>query len=110
MRKVSLFFATAMLFAVTSLSANTTEPISLAKQLSNEIHQMLDLNNFNIENDLTANVKFTINQDGEIVVLSVDTTDDSLERFVKSRLNYQKVKAEDVKEGRYYTVPVRIAA
>ncbi|MDH3796007.1 MAG: hypothetical protein OER83_03950, partial [Flavobacteriaceae bacterium] len=58
--------------------------------------------------DITAVVKFTLNAEQEIVVLSVQTDDDSLETFLKYRLNYQKVELENFKEGRTYTVPVRI--
>ncbi|NJB37507.1 MULTISPECIES: hypothetical protein [Flavobacteriaceae] len=109
MKRVSLFLAAAFLFVVTA-SANTTEPAKVAKQLSGEIHSMLEGNSFKIEKDLTANVKFTINAEGEIVVLSVETADAALESFVKGRLNYQKVDVQNVVEGRYYTVPVRIEA
>ncbi len=109
MKRVSLFLAAAFLFVVTA-SANTTEPANVAKQLSTEIQEMLESNSFKIQKDLTANVKFTINEAGEIVVLSVETADASLEGFVKSRLNYKKVKVQNLVEGRYYTVPVRIEA
>ena len=108
MRKKSLaFFATA-LFVVGSLSANPTENLEPTKKLSTQIHKMLESNSFDVESDLIADVRFTINKEGEIVVLSVDTEDDALEGFVKGRLNYQKVDLENSKEGRLYTVPVRI--
>lgn len=110
MRKKSMaFFATA-LFVVGTLSANPTENLEPAKKLSTQIHKMLESNSFEVENDLVANVRFTINKEGEIVVLSVDTDDSALEGFVKGRLNYQKVDLENAKEGRLYTVPVRITA
>ena len=109
MGKTSLaFFATA-LFAVGTITANTTD-IEPTKKLSYQIHKMLKSNSFNIENDLVADVRFTINREGEIVVLSVNTEVDILENFVKKRLNYQKVELENAKEGKIYTIPVRITA
>ncbi|MDT0608247.1 hypothetical protein [Croceitalea rosinachiae] len=110
MRKMSLVLVTAAMFLVANVSANiNAEPVNSTKNLSAQIHKMLESNSFNVEEDLTANVQFTINKNGEIVVLSVDTTDDTLDSFVKGRLNYQKVDFANFKEGRTYTVPVRIA-
>jgi len=110
MRKISLSFLAAALFVVGTVSANPTANMEPTKKLSSQIHKMLETNSFNVEDDLIANVRFTINKEGEIVVLSVDTTDDVLEGFVKVRLNYQKVELTNAKVGRVYSVPVRIAA
>jgi len=110
MKKISLVLVAAAMFAVGSVSANNNaEPVNPTKKLSAQIHKMLESNSFNVDEDLIADVQFTINKEGEIVVLSVDTSDDSLEGFVKGRLNYQKVDFSNFKEGRTYTVPVRIA-
>lgn len=110
MRKTSLaVFATA-LFAVGTLTANTSENLNPTKKLSAQIHQMLESNSFDVDDDLVANVRFTINKEGEIVVLSVETENETLEGFVKGRLNYQKVDLQNTKEGKLYTVPVRITA
>ena len=109
MKKVSLVLMAAAMFAVANVSANEVEPVNPAKNLSTQIHRMLESNSFDVSEDLTANVQFTINKEGEIVVLSVDTADDTLEDFVKGRLNYRKVEVTNFKKGRTYTVPVRIA-
>ena len=103
------FLATA-LFATGTLLANPTENLKPTTNLSTQIHAMLESNSFDVDNDLVADVRFTINKEGEIVVLSVDTQDEVLEGFVKGRLNYQKVDISNAKEGRLYTVPVRITA
>ena len=68
---------------------------------------MLKDNKFSVSEDLTADVRFTINDKDEIVVLSVSTSDKALEGFIKGRLNYKKVV--NAQEGKTYTVPVRIA-
>ena len=108
MRKTSLAFFAAALFVVGTVTAGPTENVKPSKNLSTQIHKMLKSNSFDVESDLIADVRFTINKEGEIVVLSVDTEDAALEGFVKGRLNYQKVDLENSKEGRLYTVPVRI--
>ena len=110
MRKSSLLFFATALFAVGTLFATPTEDLEPTKKLAYQILKMLETNSFDIKDDMVADVRFTINKEGEIVVLSVDTDVTVLENFVKARLNYQKVELEDVREGQLYTVPIRITA
>ncbi|MEM1003543.1 MAG: hypothetical protein AAGH46_12930, partial [Bacteroidota bacterium] len=110
MRKISLALFTTALLTAGTLSANPGKKVQPQTNLSKQIHKMLAVNSFDIDNDLVAQVRFTINKEGEIVVLSVDTKNVGLEGFVKGRLNYQKVQLDqDAQEGKLYTVPVRIA-
>ncbi|SHJ90462.1 hypothetical protein [Maribacter aquivivus] len=111
MRKLSLVVVAAMLLATGNVIANDVKGENPTRNLSIQISEMLSENNFSEEhNDLTAQVRFTLNADGEIVVLSVSTKFDKMESFVKSKLNYQKVNLADVEEGKVYTIPVRIEA
>ncbi|WP_396635145.1 hypothetical protein [Maribacter sp. R86514] len=111
MRKLSLVVVAAMLLATGNVLANDVKGENPSKNLSTQISKMLTVNNFTIgDGDLTAQVRFTLNADGEIVVLSVNSQFDKMESFVKSKLNYQKVNLTEVKEGKIYTVPVRIKA
>ena len=55
-----------------------------------------------------ANVTFVVNQDKEIVVVSVDTEDDFIESIIKTRLNYKKVDAEKVAVNKISTVKVTL--
>ena len=110
MRKISLVLVAAMLLITGNVLATEAKPKNPTKSLSAQISQMLSLNTFTEEEvDLTAQVRFTLNNKHEIVVLSVDSENESLEGFVKTKLNYQKVDVESYKEGKMYTVPVRIA-
>jgi hypothetical protein len=63
---------------------------------------------FVIEKDIVASVTLTINKNNEIVVLSVDTDDDTLERFVKSRLNYSELPSNAITKEKTFIVPVRL--
>lgn len=108
MRKFSLLFV-AMLLSVGTLFANADKPKNPNKNLTTQIGGLLDNNSLIVNhNDLTAKVKFTVNRDQEIVVLSVETDSDVLEQFVINRLNYQKVQLQEYREGKTYTLPVRI--
>lgn len=99
------------LLSVSTLSANpVTEVKNPASELSTQIQSLLKENTFRVNTDMIANVRFTINNKGEIVVLSVETENLALEGFVKNRLNYKKADVANVKPGKVYTVPVRIKA
>ncbi len=111
MRKLSLVVVAAMLLVTGNVLANDTDGVKPTTSLSAQISKILSDNSFTDEaSDLTAQVRFTLNSEGEIVVLSVDTDSARLEGFVKGRLNYKKVKVDTVEEGKLYTVPVRITA
>ncbi|MGB5665677.1 MAG: hypothetical protein WBM53_02425 [Maribacter sp.] len=109
MRKLSLVFVAAMLLATGNILANDSVKNDPTKKLSTQIGELLE-DNYLTEDQvsLTAQVKFTLNEKDEIVVLSVDTEDERLESFVKSRLNYKKVDVDGSKEGKMFTVPIRI--
>lgn len=111
MRKLSYAMVAAMLLATGTLLAKPMSDKQPSVGLSGQISAMLSDNSFSdISKDLIAEVRFTLNGAGQLVVLSVATDADDLERFVKSRLNYQKVNVSNAKEGKLYKVTVRIAS
>ncbi|RNC89511.1 MAG: hypothetical protein ED555_08520 [Allomuricauda sp.] len=111
MRKISLVLFAALLFVSGNVLANNPNPEAPTKALSTQIQKMLNRNSFGEAYEgAHAQVRFTFNKEGEIVVLSVDTENSNLEGFVKGKLNYKKVQAENITEGKMYTVSVRIAA
>ena len=111
MRKLSLVFVAAMLLATGNILANDSIKIDPEEKLSVQIGKLLG-DNYLTDNqvDLTAQVRFTLNNEGEIVVLSVDTENKTLEYFVKSKLNYQKADVKNAAEGQMFTVPIRIVS
>ena len=111
MRKLSLVFVAAMLLVTGNILANDSIKIDPTKKLSTQIHDLMDGNNFTSDDvNLTAQVRFTLNNEGEIVVLSVDSDNERLASFVKGRLNYKKVDVTGAKEGKMYTIPIKIAS
>lgn len=112
MRKISFVLVAAMLLSVSSAFANN-DPIKKdkpSKSLSEQIRQILDNNEFTENEDgARAQVLFMLNDDKEIVVLSVDADENSpLEGFIKSKLNYRQVDLAEYEEGKKYTVSVRV--
>nr|WP_299346686.1 hypothetical protein [Allomuricauda sp.] len=106
--KKTIFTVFTMLVLVSSNALGNEKP---AEKLAVQIQQMLKDNFIKLDNqELTADVRFTINKEGEIVVLSVYTESQYLEGYLKGRLNYRKVEMNQIEEGKVYTVPVRFTA
>lgn len=111
MRKLSLVFVAAMLLATGNILANNSVKEDPTKKLSTQIGELLEDNYLTFEEvSLTAQVRFTLNAEGEIVVLSVDTKNERLASFVKARLNYKKVEVAEAKEGKMFTVPIKVTS
>lgn len=109
MKNLSLVFVSAFLVLTGSVFANDNKKSEKpAKSLSTQITTLLSNSYLEVEDELTADVLFVLNKDREIVVLTVVTNSEVAENFVKSKLNYQRVNLEDYREGRTYTVSVRI--
>jgi len=89
-------------------SNNAEEKRSETVKITEQIGNLLENPNFLLESDVLASVKFTINKDNEYVVLSVDTENDYIARFIKNRLNYNELPATFKSEEKTFIVPVRI--
>lgn len=110
MRKLSVVLVAAMLLTAGSIFANDSkEGVKPSKTLSAQISQLLKVNNFgDTYNGSYAQVLFTLNNDKEIVVLSVDTDREALKSFITARLNYKEVVLDNFEAGKNYTVSVRV--
>jgi hypothetical protein len=115
MKKISLVVAAALLLSAGNVFA-TEGPSSIENpkaKICEQIESLLEASNgYNIgeAEELSALVSFMLNDEKEIIVLSVDTDDERLELFVKARLNYEKVTDQNLKEGKTYRIPIRVRA
>jgi len=114
MKKVSVMLVAALLLSTGGLFANDSKKgvkPSKSQNLSEQIGNYLNNNDFDEKyQGHSAQVLFILNDDKEIVVLSVNTDKEYLESFIKSRLNYKVVDLNDYEEGKKYTVSVRVAS
>ena len=110
MKKLSVILVAFVLLLGTNMNAAETGLVKEKKlTISQEIGDLLKDADMNLDYDVNANVTFMINGEGEIVVLTVDTTNLAIERFIKSRLNYKKLQNK-LQEGEEYKVPVIMKA
>ena len=101
----TLVLLLAMAFSST-IFANSVPLSEKPNSLNEEISSLLRSPNFEISQEMEATVTITFNKHNEIVVLSVDSDNKEVINFIKSRLNYNKVKSSLVAEK--VIVPVRL--
>ncbi len=97
-----LFMASA-LFGTAAFANDGTTPDEQKKQLRSEIlkHvQGLDLGE--IDGLAEATLSFMVTSKNEIVVLYVESENRTLDRMLKSRLNYKKVKSDAKRNQKYH--------
>jgi hypothetical protein len=92
-----------------STSASEKNPTDITKEIRTEIVSMLG-NEISLElkESSTAEVSFMINNDNEIVIISVDSKIDNLKSIIKHKLNYKKITVIGVKKGEIYIMPLKI--
>jgi len=109
MKKLNVMLLAAV-FAISSIASASTKPTEPETNFTKEIKELLKKPSFKVENEIEASVTFTLNNEGEIVVLSVDSDSDRIKGFIKNRLNYQKIEAKLDAEIKFFTMPVRVVA
>jgi len=103
----------ALLFSASALATEgktvNAEPKS---KICTEIRALLKNNNIALgeADEKSAWVRFTVNEEREIVVLTVRTDDEVLERFVRATLNYHSVENTEVLPGEVFEVPIRFTS
>ena len=98
----------AALLTVNTAFATGTEPTTDNKEktVTEQVASLLDKPEFEVTRELIAQVTLMINNKHEVVVLSVDTDEEYVADFIKSRLNYEKLSIRTI--GSQFTLPVRI--
>ncbi len=71
---------------------------------------LLKHHKLNLKKDAKANVLLAINKDNEIVVLSVEAENKVVERFIKEKLNYKKIKCPVNPDVEEFKLPVTLKA
>jgi hypothetical protein len=103
----------ALLFSASALATEgTTDNSDPKSKICAQIKELLKDNNLEMgeQDEMNAWVRFTVNDEHEIVVLNVRTENEVLERFVKAKLNYHSVRETKMLPGRTYEVPIRFTS
>lgn len=105
MKKLAVLLITVLVNL--SVFANNEDPVK--NELRTSIVKLLSDNiNFIVKEEFTTNIEFLINKKGELVVLNIDCKNPEVCSYIKSRLNYKKVKTQYSKNTKVYKMPLRI--
>jgi hypothetical protein len=100
-------------FVFSGVLSASTEPAKVTiansdSSVSLKVSKLLKNPHLRVEKDLSATVLITINQENELVVLSVDSEHEVFESFIKNRLNYEKLESNFDGKGRTFRVPITL--
>ena len=102
----------ALVLAIGISSISFAAPTKTADPKSELREQIVDIlgDTINVlcENDVEAEVVFTLNNKSEIVIVSVNCENGDLDGYIKSKLNYKKVEVTSLNEGQIYRMPLKI--
>jgi hypothetical protein len=111
MRNLKTIIAILAISLVTTFSttASENEPSKITQKLRTEIVSMLG-NEIPLElkTSATAEISFMINNENEIVIISVNSKIEELKSIIKSKLNYKKVTVKGIEKEEIYIIPLRI--
>ncbi len=109
MKTIKLLLLMVMITFSSVLSASTTPKHATKNTIVSDIAKRLENPKFILEADVLTNVTFVVNKNNEIVILSVDSDNDVIIDYIKSRLNYTKVSDTSYNKNIKYIVPIRIS-
>ena len=102
----------ALVLAISISSMSFAAPTKTDDPKSELREQIIDIlgDSINVlcENDIEAEVVFTVNNKSEIVIVSVNCENYNLDGFIKNKLNYKKVKVSGFIDGEIYRMPLKI--
>ena len=109
MKKLQILAALLVMLTTASLIANTDpKPETASAQLRQQVVELLGTPDFELkENSLNSEIHFMVTAQGSIVVLDVETQDQAIENYIKSRLNYKQAKVA-IAENRFFNLSYKI--
>lgn len=94
------------IFSTVAIEKN---PSDTNKNLRSKIVPMLGTEILlDVKNDCKAEVSFLVNNQNELIVISVDSKVTGFSSYVKSKLNYKKIDIKGIKKGEVYKMPIKI--
>ena len=99
-----------LIVALVTLNISAAEPVEPNKSLRSEIVSLLG-DNFTFDfdqNEIIIEILFTVNTNGELIIVSTNAPTKSIESLIKRKLNYKKVDFIANKPGEMFLLPLKI--
>ena len=89
------------------VSAIAVIPWDDIKPVSQQIEKFLNNSDLIIYDDLLVTVKFKLNQNKKIIIISNDSDNNEITKFIKTSLNLKELSIDKKSNKRFYSVPIR---
>ncbi len=111
MKTIKSFLFTLIMFISFPSTAATSLSMTAEKDpFSEEISRMLSRSSLIIEKDFTIKVLFILNDDMEIEIRSISSSNERANKFLRARLSGQQLKGANWDSNKVYELPVRVKA
>lgn len=95
--------------SIFSLNATDKKPSKVNKELRTRIVSIIGITiPIHLNQECTATISFVLNTKNELVILTVDSENEEVKSYIKSKLNYQKMNISSTLKGEQYTVSLKI--
>ena len=91
----------------TQVSANTDRPSSELDLVSHQVEKLLSGSEIAIYNDIIIMIKFKLDENDKIIILSNDSKDYHISEYIKSKLNDKKLSIEKTNKYKFYSIPIK---
>ena len=105
----ALLLVTAITFS-SQVSAFTGPPADDVKSVSEQIETFLNNADLFINDELTVMVKFQLDENNNIVVVSTDSDNYEISKFIRTRLNQKELSIDKENKHSFYYVPVKFSS
>jgi hypothetical protein len=106
----TLLFGILITFS-SQIFANTAEVVVKDNiTLQEQVKKLLNSNETSVYQDIVVKVEFKLNEHNEITVMSVDSEDFEIIRFIKTSLNKKTLSIDTASTSKLYSIPVKFIA
>ncbi len=102
----TLVLATLITFS-SQVSAFTTIPGDDIKTISQQIETFLNNSEMIIYDEIIVTIKFKLNENNKIVIISNDSDNYEITKFIKRTLNLKELSIDKKSNKRFFSVPIR---
>ncbi|MCF7568206.1 hypothetical protein L3X37_07495 [Sabulilitoribacter arenilitoris] len=107
MKKIKSLLLVLAISISSVLSASTNKELPKSSSVAKEVAKLLKNPNLDLKEEVLVFVKFALNDNHEMVVLSVDSDNRQIDSFIKNKLNYVKLKAKSNTDKKMFVIPIR---
>jgi hypothetical protein len=102
----TLILVTLITFS-TQISAFTKVPEHDLKPVSQQIENYLKNSEASIYEDIIVTIKIKLNKNNKIIVLSNDSNNYEISKFIKKRLNLKELSVDRGSNYRFFSIPIK---